>query len=136
MDAGEGLKFSCECDERSVELERRIKTEIRRHSLSVPVEREIGRYSDRCATSELLAEDFVWEVVSMELMSPEIIEAVGSNGEKSIEDIGGLESSDSGEEQCDDEAGESISIEDDYVENFYDEDDEPTVEKNEESYLI
>ncbi|ADM12365.1 uncharacterized protein Eint_100380 [Encephalitozoon intestinalis ATCC 50506] len=121
---------------RTLEWERIVKHRIRQNSLNLASENEIERYSDKYFKS-LLSEDMIKEIVSVELMPPEISRTFGEKKEKNMEDIEGIESSASEEYDGSDETENSNDVENDYEENFYEneEDDELTEEKDEEGFF-
>lgn len=136
MDSSErALKFeNLVCSERAAHLERRIKTEIRKSSLNMPVLKDVERYSDRHFVSQLVSDDCVEKILSIELLSPELIRAFGGKREKKIEDIKDVESPSEDEEE--EASRETEEVDNDYVATFYEEDDELTTEKNEEGYMF
>ncbi|KAM0672907.1 hypothetical protein CWI42_050340 [Ordospora colligata] len=121
-------------NERIIEVERMIKRKIRQYSLNLQVENVFERYSDKYFVS-LLTEDMLKSSVSLELMPSEISKVFGAKRERKVEDIGSVESS-SSEEAIDDESeSKSEESDNDYVQNFYDE-EELVSDKEEEGYIF
>lgn len=124
---GNGLNFECSMeDDRVLELERKVKYEIRKCSINVPTASDVERYSSRLLTDGSLKKMF-----DVELMSSELSGDLQEERGKGIEDIGESESSTREEEEFSN-TKESEEVDDDYV-SFYNEEDELVTEKNEES---
>ncbi|AFN83848.1 hypothetical protein EROM_100310 [Encephalitozoon romaleae SJ-2008] len=134
-DEWKGLKIEHVLNhKRTLEWEMIIKQYIRQNSLSLETESEVVRYSDRYFKSSL-SEDMVKEIVDGELMPPEISRTFGERKEKKMEDIGEIEGSTEEESVGTEEIEDSNDIENDYVDNFYEDDEELTEEKNEEGFF-
>lgn len=135
-DAEGKLRLECDVsDRRLIGLERKIKHHIRRGALNLPASSDIERYSDRYFKS-ILTEDVVKEAVSMELMPQEISRIFGDGKSEAVEDIGEVESSSGKEAEEAEEAKDSDDVVNDYVENFFEEEDELTAEKDEEGCVF
>jgi hypothetical protein len=134
----EKLKFSYRgCDRRLMEAELRIKERIRKNALNVSVESDIERYTDRYLESRLSSVDAVRSVLDLELMSPELIRMFGEEGAVSVEDMKEVESNVESSRDGSDGGGDmSEEIDNDYVINFTEDDeDELTNEANEGAFL-
>lgn len=119
-----------------IQAEREIKERLRSKSLNLGEMREIERYSDKYMSATSKQE--IERGINVEILSPELQRSYGMySGVEAETVVDDIDENEDEKEQVEEQSGENESLEggDDYMDNYYEEDEFVDERGNQEDVL-